>query len=462
MKQCVGRLALGLVPILALSLVQVSGAQGSPSPISEFSAGITAGSYPTGITTGPDGNLWFLELNARIAKITPSGVITEYTLPGVDGNGVNSITTGPDGNLWFTSRSGIDKLTPNGTYTEYTVNNAVGHIVAGPDGRLWFTTSGNSSGHIGAITTTGQVTYYTTGILGFPDGITAGPDGNLWFTTAESVGSITTSGSVTRYTAGLTGAPSALTAGPDGNLWVTENGDLVAKVTTGGVVTEYRVGPPDGSSGPFGITAGPDGNLWFTGGETASNISGDRIGSMTTSGVVTNYTTGISGGPLGITAGPDGNLWFTEYGGGRIGRLNLNAATSTTTTSPVSLTGPTKLSTKTNLSLSTTTVNHAHEQTVRMTVVVSSRVSGAVPIGTVKVRAVFSTWANVNIGLCVIKLSRGRGSCSLPASALNPMKFPGFSGYASLVVYDFGIAAYYLGSSKYRASTSQLKPLIVM
>jgi hypothetical protein len=39
-------------------------------------------SNPTGITAGPDGNLWFSEFNAnKLAKITTAGVFTEYAIP---------------------------------------------------------------------------------------------------------------------------------------------------------------------------------------------------------------------------------------------------------------------------------------------------------------------------------------------------------------------------------------------
>ena len=35
-----------------------------------------------GITTGPDGNLWFTEFGAgKIGRITPSGSITEFPIP---------------------------------------------------------------------------------------------------------------------------------------------------------------------------------------------------------------------------------------------------------------------------------------------------------------------------------------------------------------------------------------------
>jgi len=64
------------------------------------------GAFPVSLTYGPDGNIWFADAGAQaVGKITPIGVVTEYSaliatenLPGT----ARTITTGPDGNLWFT------------------------------------------------------------------------------------------------------------------------------------------------------------------------------------------------------------------------------------------------------------------------------------------------------------------------------------------------------------------------
>jgi hypothetical protein len=43
--------------------------------VTEFSAGITGGARPYGITAGPDGNLWFTELDGnRIGRISTAPV----------------------------------------------------------------------------------------------------------------------------------------------------------------------------------------------------------------------------------------------------------------------------------------------------------------------------------------------------------------------------------------------------
>ena len=59
------------------------------------------GELPTEIAEGPDGNMWFTEFgSANIGKITPSGQVTQYPVPG--GDNPDGITEGPDGNMWFT------------------------------------------------------------------------------------------------------------------------------------------------------------------------------------------------------------------------------------------------------------------------------------------------------------------------------------------------------------------------
>ena len=96
----------------------------------------------------------------------------------------------------------------------------------------------------------------------------------------------------------LDGGPYALAAGPDGAMWVTlVHRGSIARVTAGGDVTVYPVGP---QSQPSIITTGPDGAMWFT------CTGDDRIGRITTAGELTAFRLQEGSGPFGITAGPDG------------------------------------------------------------------------------------------------------------------------------------------------------------
>jgi virginiamycin B lyase len=286
----------------------------------------TANNGPQGITTGPDGALWFTEGNGnKIGRITTTGVITEYPVP-TAGSG---ITAGPDGALWFTGAGNIGRITTAGSITEYPLptsgsfSQGAVAITTGPDGALWFTWNIVDSGGIGRITTTGAITEYGVGNSSVT-GITAGPDGALWFTgfvcgigcDSGFIGRITTAGTITQY--GAPGVPNGITTGPDGALWfafarsrtsTSPNG--IGRITTSGVQTEYPI--PSGNI-PNGITSGPDGALWFT--EQAAS----KIGRITTAGVITEFSTPTSASqPDQIATGPDGRLWFTEQGANQIG-----------------------------------------------------------------------------------------------------------------------------------------------
>ena len=71
------------------------------------------------------------------------------------------ITSGPDGALWFTNTgpgfNSISRMTTAGKVTNYYSDPSIDDpegITAGPDGALWFTNYGNNS--IGRISTWGS------------------------------------------------------------------------------------------------------------------------------------------------------------------------------------------------------------------------------------------------------------------------------------------------------------------
>jgi virginiamycin B lyase len=66
--------------------------------------------YLSGISAGPDGNLWFtyqdFTTNANdVGRITTRGVITLFPTPTAH-TGPTDITAGPDGAMWFTEANG--------------------------------------------------------------------------------------------------------------------------------------------------------------------------------------------------------------------------------------------------------------------------------------------------------------------------------------------------------------------
>jgi streptogramin lyase len=71
--------------------------------ITEFGEGLTKGE-PGEIVAGDNGNLYFTERGGEgaVGEITPEGKITEFTSGLTIDNAPWSITPGPDGNMWFT------------------------------------------------------------------------------------------------------------------------------------------------------------------------------------------------------------------------------------------------------------------------------------------------------------------------------------------------------------------------
>lgn len=276
-----------------LSLEQLEDRCVPHTGVTTFSAGLTAQAAPAGIVNAPDGNFWFTEFAAdRIARITPAGTITEFTLPA--GRGPLNITVGPDGLLWFTENTGdrIGAINP----------------AAGSD----------------AAIQASLVEFVVPGVGSAPNGITSGPDGALWFTQtgSDEIGRITTSGGITEFTVpGVGSSPSGIAAGPDGALWFTQAGSgQIGRISLAGAVTEFDIPVTGGGfSDPEGITAGPNGALYFT------DFGRSQIGRITTDGLITQFNLPANRGPHQIVAFPDGNLYFTESASGRIGRLPASA-----------------------------------------------------------------------------------------------------------------------------------------
>jgi streptogramin lyase len=115
------------------------------------------------IIDGPKGDLWFTDSglygeDSSIGKITPSGVLSEYWVPGEYGR-LRDIAEGPEGDLWFTEENfgKIAKMTQSGVVTEYSppAGNSPLGIARGPEGNIWYTEAGSSK--IGMTTASGTI-----------------------------------------------------------------------------------------------------------------------------------------------------------------------------------------------------------------------------------------------------------------------------------------------------------------
>jgi uncharacterized repeat protein (TIGR01451 family) len=302
---------------------------------------VEIGNLEQGLTTGPDGNLWFTRIGG-IGQINPTThAFVEFVTPNRAPQG---ITTGPDGNLWFTDpgelgfgASGkIGAINPTtDVIVEFltpTANSQPAGITTGPDKNIWFTEAGGNN--IGEINpTTHVITEFSIPTANSqPEGITTGPDGNLWFTehVGNKIGQITpTTHVITEFSIPTADSqPVGIATGPDKNLWFTESGgNKIGEINPStGAITDFSI--PTANSGPQGITAGPDGNLWFTEpGQAGAAVAGDKIAEINpTSHVITEFATpSTNSGPQQITVGPDGKLWFTEQSSifSNIGQIDL-------------------------------------------------------------------------------------------------------------------------------------------
>ena len=269
-----------------------------------------------GITTGPDGNIWFTDqANVKIGRMTVTGEFVEFAISSKP----QTITAGPDQNLWFTMASNkIGKMNTAGVLLgEFDAGlSATGKIVAGPDGNLWFTQCGANA--IGRMTVSGARTDFPVASTNVcPFAIVAGSDGNLWFTElfGDRIGRIAPGGQLDSFPLAAGVRLNYIAAGADGEVWFAEFGaNRIGRMSASGrLLADYPVPTPD--SGPAGITRGPDGNFWFT------EIKAHKIGRITREGVITEFPTPTpNSAPYEIIAGPEGSVWFTENAAGKIGR----------------------------------------------------------------------------------------------------------------------------------------------
>lgn len=278
---------------------------------------------PRSFVIAQDGTVWFTWGTAplgagRIGRVGPDGTVTGFTIPTEAAN-ASGITIGPDGNIWFTEQGAarIGRMTPGGRFTEFPLGSP-GYprgIVAGPDGNLWFTVpTPDGSDWIGRITPTGTVTRFPLGgHHAGPGDITVGPDGNLWFSRGGGVGRITPEG-----VASLLPAPVALLypegiiVGPDRAVWFAgyspDRENVIGRARTAPEpIVSGLVRLPAGA-GIHGMANGPDGNVWVAEGLRHA------IARITPGGQVTEYALAADRHPVGIAAAPDGTMWVSFAG----------------------------------------------------------------------------------------------------------------------------------------------------
>jgi streptogramin lyase len=326
-----GGYAAGTISASAQGVKSAATAQFSPM-IPTTETALPSGHTATGIVAGADGALWFVSRPGSIGRITTSGTVTEYAVPGWN---PATVCAGPDGAIWIGAQStqsasfAVIRRNADGSYTTYPAGSgsSIGPLIAGPDGNLWFVAYGS----LNEMTTSGVWTqYHLKDANGNPIvalTVARGPDGRLW---------VGASGALVRYdigtgtttlfpvTASLGGTPvpatpGTIVVGPDSRLYFSTTYGIMASDTSGAITTVY----PLTSGIIFGaLTFTPDGALWFSSGTVSGgNPTWTRVAGNTAVPLEGSTGTSVFPPPPADTmlTGPDGALWYTR--GSVIGRM---------------------------------------------------------------------------------------------------------------------------------------------
>jgi virginiamycin B lyase len=271
------------------------------------------------IVEGPDQNMWLAveDGGKDVARITPSGQVTEFELEGVAAP--TGIGVDPEGRIWVTQGGGVASFLPadpKGTSvaTAIAAVEDPASIVAGPDGQMWVATAGNVV-HFPPTNPAGAKSIPVAGLA--PRDIdVAGPLLAVADAGENRVVTVTTSGEQKSYP--LDGQSQGVAGSPEGQIGFSQQSNMPTQV---GVIT-----PPNApvtsevpAVDPFGVALGSDGAFW------AARKGGAQ-----------RFTTGVESTFVGgaeerffvrqIAAGPGNTIWITMNDPGKedfeVGRIS--------------------------------------------------------------------------------------------------------------------------------------------
>ncbi|MBI3859450.1 MAG: hypothetical protein HY296_04325 [Thaumarchaeota archaeon] len=199
--------------VITLAVLAVIGVAGFvsytlvTSPKGRSSLSTTGSCVPTGVAevteSAPAVVVSGTNRSTSKTNLTEFGAVREYALPGPM-RWANGITTAPDGSVWFGEESvpGVGHLDRNGTLVEYPWPNPAaysgdpGNYKTGIwgiviwEGKVWATDMERNQ-LVGVDPLTGGVERVNlTGMADSPYTLTASPGGDLWFTSLSNPGRI--------------------------------------------------------------------------------------------------------------------------------------------------------------------------------------------------------------------------------------------------------------------------------
>ncbi len=110
------------------------------------------GTLKDALAADSDGNLWFLQHDGQIGRMTSAGVITRFPVSEQTAQEIPILIKGADGNLWFSASAGkIGRITPSGAVQllPLPAQTQIGGLATGQDGSLWFLNAGDTQ--IGSV-----------------------------------------------------------------------------------------------------------------------------------------------------------------------------------------------------------------------------------------------------------------------------------------------------------------------
>jgi virginiamycin B lyase len=258
------------------------------------------------LAVAPDGAIWFSGFD-KIARIAPDGIAESFPLPSEAESPAGTlfstidedpIVVGREGDAWFTatrhlfneegkeagSEALIARMTPTGQLSEFALPGRGGYptrLALGPDGNIWFTEA--VTNRVGYITPAGRIEEFPQlQPYALPSFIAAGPDGQVWFTENEKgpvIARIATNGALSGFRIGGEKeyiGEGPLIAGPDGRVWFSAGAGLIGRIDPGTGRTS-KIELPNQASFAEDFAVGPEGEVWYTSPAEPPCLTGDTV-----------------------------------------------------------------------------------------------------------------------------------------------------------------------------------------